>query len=129
MELRQWRIDEERRLEEEAATEQRHSYKSAMRNAQKSETESQTKSSQVSGGSDMNSLPLRYRRYAIEDIEAATQNFAPSHKIAEGGYGPVFRCNLDHTPVAVKVLRPDGTQGQEQFQQEVMSYDKNSTDL
>ncbi|MBA0601288.1 hypothetical protein Gorai_004469, partial [Gossypium raimondii] len=40
-------------------------------------------------------------------------------KIGEGGYGPVYHCNLDHTPVAIKVLRPDAAQGQLQFQQEV----------
>lgn len=60
-----------------------------------------------------------YRRYTIEEIEMATEYFAESRKIGEGGYGPVFKCHLDHTPVAVKVLRPDAAQGREQFQQEV----------
>eukprot|EP00268_Persea_americana_P013794 TRINITY_DN16121_c0_g1_i8.p1 TRINITY_DN16121_c0_g1~~TRINITY_DN16121_c0_g1_i8.p1 ORF type:complete len:394 (+),score=78.50 TRINITY_DN16121_c0_g1_i8:1719-2900(+) len=62
---------------------------------------------------------VRYRKYTIEEIEAATEFFAESRKIGEGGYGPVFRCHLDHTPVAVKVLRPDAAQGRSQFQQEV----------
>ncbi|CAI0376291.1 unnamed protein product [Linum tenue] len=62
---------------------------------------------------------VRYRKYSIEDIEAATENFSNSRKIGEGGYGPVYRCNLDHTPVAIKVLRPDAAQGRSQFQQEV----------
>ncbi|XP_018725475.1 U-box domain-containing protein 52 [Eucalyptus grandis] len=62
---------------------------------------------------------IRYRKYAIEEIEAATEDFAVSRKIGEGGYGPVYKCYLDHTPVAVKVLRPDAAQGQAQFQQEV----------
>ncbi|KAE8713833.1 Kinase protein with adenine nucleotide alpha hydrolases-like domain, putative isoform 2 [Hibiscus syriacus] len=62
---------------------------------------------------------LWYRKYTIEDIETATQNFSPSRKIGEGGYGPVYHCNMDHTPVAIKILRPDATQGQSQFQQEV----------
>ncbi|XP_073129749.1 U-box domain-containing protein 35-like [Henckelia pumila] len=61
----------------------------------------------------------RYRRYTIEDIETATEYFSQSRKIGEGGYGPVFKCYLDHTPVAVKVLRPDATQGRSQFNQEV----------
>lgn len=61
----------------------------------------------------------RYRRYTIEEIEVATEYFAQSRKIGEGGYGPVYKCYLDHTPVAVKVLRPDATQGRSQFQQEV----------
>ncbi|KAK6272866.1 hypothetical protein POUND7_009949 [Theobroma cacao] len=62
---------------------------------------------------------LRYRRYTIEEIEAATEHFSPSRKIGEGGYGPVYKCNLDHTPVAIKVLRPDAAQGESQFHQEV----------
>lgn len=62
---------------------------------------------------------LRYRRYMIEEIEVATDHFAESRKIGEGGYGPVYMCELDHTPVAVKVLRPDAAHGRSQFQQEV----------
>ncbi|XP_065003895.1 U-box domain-containing protein 34-like [Musa acuminata AAA Group] len=62
---------------------------------------------------------LRYRKYTIDEIEAATDRFAKNRKIGEGGYGPVFRCYLDHTEVAVKVLRPDAAQGRSQFQQEV----------
>ncbi|CAN4077183.1 unnamed protein product [Withania somnifera] len=62
---------------------------------------------------------FRYRKYTIEEIEAATDYFAQSRKIGEGGYGPVYKCYLDHTPVAVKVLRPDATHGREQFQQEI----------
>uniref|UniRef100_A0A5B6Z2D4 RING-type E3 ubiquitin transferase n=1 Tax=Davidia involucrata TaxID=16924 RepID=A0A5B6Z2D4_DAVIN len=62
---------------------------------------------------------VRYRKYTIEEIEAATDFFSQSRKIGEGGYGPVYKCYLDHTPVAVKVLRPDAAQGRSQFQQEV----------
>ncbi|KAL7246674.1 hypothetical protein ACSBR2_001725 [Camellia fascicularis] len=62
---------------------------------------------------------IRYRKYSIEEIEAATDNFSNSRKIGEGGYGPVYKCYLDHTPVAIKVLRPDAAQGRSQFQQEV----------
>lgn len=61
----------------------------------------------------------RYRKYSIEEIEGATEFFNQSRKIGEGGYGPVYKCYLDHTPVAVKVLRPDAAQGRSQFQQEV----------
>ncbi|XP_060173637.1 U-box domain-containing protein 35-like isoform X1 [Lycium barbarum] len=62
---------------------------------------------------------LRYRKYTIEEIEAATNKFSSSQKIGEGGYGPVFKGKLDHTPVAIKVLSPDAAQGKKQFQQEV----------
>ncbi|GMN63861.1 hypothetical protein TIFTF001_032926 [Ficus carica] len=61
----------------------------------------------------------RYRRYSVEEIEIATNCFSEKLKIGEGGYGPVFKCYLDHTPVAVKVLRPDAAQGRSQFQQEI----------
>ncbi|XP_074557587.1 U-box domain-containing protein 52-like [Curcuma longa] len=66
-----------------------------------------------------NSSYLRCRIYSIEEIEMATDYFADARKIGEGGYGPVYRCHLDHTPVAVKVLRPDAAQGKAQFKQEV----------
>lgn len=62
---------------------------------------------------------VRYRRYTIDEIERATDRFAESRKIGEGGYGPVYKCFLDHTSVAVKVLRPDAAQGRSQYQQEV----------
>ncbi|CAN8240338.1 unnamed protein product [Cochlearia groenlandica] len=62
---------------------------------------------------------VRYRKYTVEEIEEATSNFADSGKVGEGGYGPVFRGFLDHTSVAVKVLRPDAAQGRSQFQKEV----------
>ncbi|CAI0448378.1 unnamed protein product [Linum tenue] len=62
---------------------------------------------------------IRYRKYTIEEIESATEKFKQSFKIGEGGYGPVYQGRLDHTPVAIKVLRPDAAQGKKQFQQEV----------
>ncbi|KAH9617740.1 hypothetical protein KSS87_003045, partial [Heliosperma pusillum] len=62
---------------------------------------------------------VRYRRYTIDEIEVATDKFASQYKVGEGGYGPVYRGTLDHTPVAIKVLRPDAAQGRKQFQQEV----------
>ncbi|XP_019096251.1 PREDICTED: U-box domain-containing protein 35-like [Camelina sativa] len=62
---------------------------------------------------------LRYRRYVIGEIEEATNSFDKANKIGEGGYGPVYKGYLDHTPVAIKVLRPDAAQGRSQFQREV----------
>ncbi|GFP79419.1 U-box domain-containing protein 35 [Phtheirospermum japonicum] len=62
---------------------------------------------------------VRYRKYSIEEIETATEYFADYRKVGEGGYGPVYKCYLDHTQVAIKVLRPDAAQGRSQFQQEV----------
>ncbi|XP_027167850.1 U-box domain-containing protein 35-like [Coffea eugenioides] len=62
---------------------------------------------------------IRYRKYSIEEIETATGYFSPSEKIGEGGYGPVYKAYLDHTAVAIKVLRSDISQGKKQFQREV----------
>ncbi|KAJ0964453.1 hypothetical protein J5N97_025591 [Dioscorea zingiberensis] len=61
---------------------------------------------------------VRYRKYSIDEIETATEKFSDNLKIGEGGYGPVYKATLDHTPVAIKVLRPDAAQGRKQFQQE-----------
>lgn len=62
---------------------------------------------------------IQYRRYTMDEIQVATNYFSGSDKIGEGGYGPVFKATLDHTPVAIKVLRPDMSQGEKQFQREV----------
>ncbi|KAH1104913.1 hypothetical protein GYH30_038298 [Glycine max] len=58
-------------------------------------------------------------RYNIKEIEVATNYFDNALKIGEGGYGPVFKGVLDHTEVAIKALKPDISQGERQFQQEV----------
>ncbi|CAA3023268.1 U-box domain-containing 52-like [Olea europaea subsp. europaea] len=64
-------------------------------------------------------IEVRYRKYLIDEIEVATNCFSSSGKIGEGGYGSVFKATLDHTSVAIKVLRPDLSQGQKQFQREL----------
>lgn len=61
---------------------------------------------------------IRYRKYTIEEIEIATEYFSNSLKVGEGGYGPVYKAFLDHTAVAIKVLKPEMSQGKKQFQQE-----------
>lgn len=63
----------------------------------------------------------RCRRYWIEEIEAATNNFS-SNKIGEGSYGPVYKATIDHTPVAIKILKSDISEGLKQFQQEVLTF-------
>ncbi|KAK7300626.1 hypothetical protein RJT34_11474 [Clitoria ternatea] len=69
--------------------------------------------------SDLVNRDMRCRRYNIHEIEEATQKFSISLKVGEGGYGPVFRGQLDHTPVAIKILDPEASHGKRQFQQEV----------
>ncbi|CAN1143860.1 U-box domain-containing protein 34 [Linum perenne] len=143
-EMQRWKNEEEQKLEEaknseEAALssieEERARCKEAVETAEAAqkvaEMEAQKRMSlelktikdagqlkkEMSNIDDQNDV--RYRRYAMEDIEKATNKFDESKKIGEGGYGPVFKCYLDHTPVAVKVLRPDAVQGRSQFQREV----------
>lgn len=143
MELQKWKLEEERRLEEArlaeetalaVAEKERAKSKAAIEAAEaqkriaqleaqkrltaemKALRESEEKKKVLDA---LVNVDIRYRRYTIEEIEAATDFFAESLKIGEGGYGPVFKCLLDHTPVAVKVLRPDAQQGRSQFQREV----------
>ncbi|OIT07308.1 u-box domain-containing protein 34 [Nicotiana attenuata] len=57
----------------------------------------------------------RYRRLTREEIEVATDFFSDSKMIGKGGYGKVYKGNLDHTPVAIKILHPDASQKKEEF--------------
>ena len=135
MELNQWKMEEEHRLEEA-----QHTEKSAMAMVERerakcraametTELESQKrihaemqahrepeerKKAMETVGHD-----IRYRRYTIEEIEQATNYFVDNREIGKEGYGPVYKCYLDHTPVAIKVLRPDAAQGRSQLNQEI----------
>eukprot|EP00258_Populus_trichocarpa_P024611 XP_024440630.1 U-box domain-containing protein 35-like isoform X1 [Populus trichocarpa] len=141
-ELNRWRIEEERRLEESRFSEEaalsiieqerarcREAIDAAEEAEKRAAIEAQRRlniektlkeAAKTKRAKDNLSYHgIRYRRYSIEEIEVATQYFSESKKIGEGGYGPVYNCYLDHTPVAVKVLRPDAAQGRSQFQREV----------
>ncbi|CAM0910219.1 unnamed protein product [Alopecurus aequalis] len=59
------------------------------------------------------------RRYSRLEIELATNYFADEKKIGEGGYGVVYRCTLDHTEVAVKVIQQDSRDKIDEFFKEV----------
>ncbi|KAL1216015.1 U-box domain-containing protein 52 [Cardamine amara subsp. amara] len=142
-ELNQWKLEEARRFEEARNAEEaalavaemeKAKCRAAMEAAEKAQRmaelegqrrkqaemkarrESQEKDRALSA---LVQNDVRYRRYSIEEIEEATDRFANNRKIGEGGYGPVYHGTLDHTPVAIKVLRPDAAQGKKQFQQEV----------
>ncbi|XP_058228187.1 U-box domain-containing protein 52-like isoform X3 [Rhododendron vialii] len=146
VELRRWRVEEERRLEEArlaeeaaraSAEKEKAKCRAAMEAAEAAQRiakreaqrriniemkilgEAEGNMTMESDTLAMNDVVIRYRKYTIDEIEVATDFFAESRKIGEGGYGPVYKCFLDHTPVAVKVLRPDATHGREQFQREV----------
>lgn len=65
------------------------------------------------------SADKRYRRYTRDEIEVATGFFSERNVIGEGGYGKVYKCSLDHTPVAVKVLSHEAMGKKEEFLKEV----------
>ena len=143
IELQKWKLEEERRLEEarlaeetalaiaqkekakskaaiEAAEAQKRIAEIEAEKRLRAEIKALRESEEKNKVMDaLVNVDVRYRKYTIEEIEAATEFFSQSLKIGEGGYGPVFKCLLDHTPVAVKVLRPDAAQGRSQFQREV----------
>lgn len=150
MELNKWKMAEEQKLEATRNNEERAKAlaereqaksKAALEAAEASQRiaeleaqkrmnaemkvlqESQQRKSSLADSSSYSDV--RCRKYTIEEIETATEFFAGKRKIGEGGYGPVFRCYLDHTQVAIKVLRPDAAQGKTQFQQEVFTTIKN----
>ncbi|KAL0322398.1 UNVERIFIED_CONTAM: Vacuolar protein sorting-associated protein 53 A [Sesamum calycinum] len=117
VELHRWRQDEEQRLEESRLAEE-----AARRTAEKEKAKYKQpwrmlkQHRELPNWNPEEELMLKRN---IDEIEEATEFFAISRKIGEGGYGPVFKCYLDHTRVAIKVLRPDAAQGRSQFQQEV----------
>lgn len=141
IELQRWKSEEEKKLEEAREGEgaamamvemEQEKCKAALKAAEASqriatleaqkrmyvERKSEMEASQRKKTEDSYTT-ARYRRYSIEEIEEATNRFSDSLKIGEGGYGPVFKCELDHTQVAIKVLKSDAAQGRQQFNQEV----------
>lgn len=63
----------------------------------------------------------RYRRYTRDDIQTATNFLSDNKMIGEGAYGKVYKCSLDHTLVAVKVVRHEeaSSDRKEEFLREV----------
>ncbi|KAM0878666.1 hypothetical protein ACQ4PT_034736 [Festuca glaucescens] len=59
-------------------------------------------------------------QFSVSQIGRATNNFSSQNFIGEGGYGPVYKGKLGGVPVAIKLLRPRGSQGFPEFQQEVV---------
>ncbi|XP_021902115.1 G-type lectin S-receptor-like serine/threonine-protein kinase At1g11330 isoform X1 [Carica papaya] len=66
-------------------------------------------------------LPL----FNFEILAAATNNFNPSNKLGQGGFGPVYKGKLqDGQEVAVKRLSSNSGQGLEEFRNEVVVISK-----
>ncbi|KAH6817924.1 U-box domain-containing protein kinase family protein [Perilla frutescens var. frutescens] len=60
-----------------------------------------------------------FSEFSFLEIEEATSHFSQNLKIGEGGYGSIYRGDLRHTQVAIKMLHPNSSQGPFEFQQEV----------
>uniref|UniRef100_A0A6N2L6P5 RING-type E3 ubiquitin transferase n=1 Tax=Salix viminalis TaxID=40686 RepID=A0A6N2L6P5_SALVM len=134
-ELNQWKIDKARKFEEaklagEAALAmaelEKAKCKVAIEAAEKSKKLAELEAQKRKQAENKAKRETEEKNRAINalahnDVRLKKQriNSPPSNKIGEGGYGPVYKGKLDHTPVAIKALRPDAAQGKKQFQQEV----------
>ncbi|GKV35391.1 hypothetical protein SLEP1_g43663 [Rubroshorea leprosula] len=59
------------------------------------------------------------KQFPFETLVAATKDFNPSHKLGEGGFGPVFKGRLDDgRDIAVKKLSHSSNQGKKEFMNE-----------
>ena len=57
-------------------------------------------------------------KFSLIELQQATQDFDPTLKIGEGGFGSVYKGILRNTTVAIKLLHPQSMQGQSEFHQE-----------
>ncbi|CAA6669922.1 unnamed protein product [Spirodela intermedia] len=65
------------------------------------------------------------RRFAVADIRAATRNFDEALVIGTGGFGKVYKGELeDGRPVAVKRAHPQSEQGLAEFETEIAMLSK-----
>ncbi|CAL5412405.1 unnamed protein product [Camellia sinensis] len=71
-------------------------------------------------GKDFDGLELQTGTFTLKQIKTATDNFDSSHKIGEGGFGPVYKGRLsDGTVIAVKQLSSKSNQGNREFLNEM----------
>ncbi|KAL5707378.1 hypothetical protein ACHQM5_018283 [Ranunculus cassubicifolius] len=69
---------------------------------------------------ELRGLELQTGYFSLRQIKAATDNFAPSNKIGEGGFGPVHKGTLsDNSVIAVKQLSDKSRQGNREFVTEI----------
>ncbi|KAL1541957.1 non-specific serine/threonine protein kinase [Salvia divinorum] len=61
------------------------------------------------------------RRFSLAEIQSATRNFSDAHLIGRGGFGKVYKGNIDNgqVTVAIKRLRSNSSQGQREFLTEI----------
>ncbi|XP_004295405.1 PREDICTED: probable leucine-rich repeat receptor-like serine/threonine-protein kinase At3g14840-like [Fragaria vesca subsp. vesca] len=76
--------------------------------------------SQTSREKVLRGMDLQTGFFTLRQIKAATNNFDPSNKIGEGGFGPVYKgILLDGTIIAVKQLSSKSKQGNREFVNEI----------
>ncbi|KAI7745036.1 hypothetical protein M8C21_000015 [Ambrosia artemisiifolia] len=64
---------------------------------------------------------LEFLEYSLDTVLAATNNFSEDNKIGQGGFGSVYKGELeDGRLIAVKRLSRDSGQGEQQFKNEVL---------
>lgn len=61
-------------------------------------------------------------KFSLVELQQATQDFDPTRKIGEGGFGSVYKGFLRNTTVAIKLLHPESMQGQSEFHQEASNH-------
>ncbi|CAN6702353.1 unnamed protein product [Malus baccata var. baccata] len=76
-------------------------------------------SSKSRGGSTLLSDLCHY--FSLKEIKAATENFNDTFIIGVGGFGNVYKGYIDGgaTPVAIKRLKPESSQGANEFKTEI----------
>ncbi|KAL0793179.1 hypothetical protein Bca101_064556 [Brassica carinata] len=68
------------------------------------------------------SMDVKPYTFAYSELKSATQDFNPSNKLGEGGFGSVYKGNLtDGREIAVKVLSVGSQHGKGQFVAEIIA--------
>ncbi|KAF3602924.1 hypothetical protein F2Q69_00038339 [Brassica cretica] len=69
---------------------------------------------------DFKNLDFQISSFSLRQIKVATDNFDPANKIGEGGFGPVYKGEMnDGTIIAVKQLSAKSKQGNREFLNEI----------
>ncbi|KAK8946101.1 Receptor-like serine/threonine-protein kinase [Platanthera guangdongensis] len=70
--------------------------------------------------SDLGPTTSGLSRFSFSQLRRATSSFSPSHKLGQGGFGPVYRgALLSGQHVAVKLMDSEFLQGEREFQNEL----------
>ncbi|KAL8464702.1 hypothetical protein ACS0TY_034273 [Phlomoides rotata] len=66
------------------------------------------------------------RRFSLAEIQSATENFSETHLVGHGGFGKVYKGQIDNGKecVAIKQLAPNSNQGEREFLTEIETLSK-----